>query len=153
MNAKYDESATRYDEDQISPGLIARAGLRESKHIVRQLATSQGSLGIREQRIGGEFARFARSENPLWFPFTANVEKIAREFGIARRSRNNYLILKTLWRRERDSNPRYPFEHNGFQDRRFQPLTHPSAGAGPIQFTVQPQRQAQTPPTQRAGEP
>ena len=32
------------------------------------------------------------------------------------------------WRRERDSNPRCPFEHNGFQDRRFQPLTHPSAG-------------------------
>jgi site-specific DNA recombinase len=31
------------------------------------------------------------------------------------------------WRRERDSNPRYPFRHNGFQDRRYQPLTHPSA--------------------------
>src|SRR5215475_7273746 len=30
------------------------------------------------------------------------------------------------WRRERDSNPRDPFEPNGFQDRRFQPLTHPS---------------------------
>jgi hypothetical protein len=38
------------------------------------------------------------------------------------------LIIKTLWRRERDSNPRYPFGHNGFQDRRYQPLTHPSAG-------------------------
>ena len=31
------------------------------------------------------------------------------------------------WRRERDSNPRYPFEYSGFQDRLFQPLTHPSA--------------------------
>ena len=30
------------------------------------------------------------------------------------------------WRRKRDSNPRAPFEANGFQDRRFQPLTHPS---------------------------
>jgi hypothetical protein len=30
------------------------------------------------------------------------------------------------WRRERDSNPRAPVEANGFQDRRFQPLTHPS---------------------------
>ena len=30
------------------------------------------------------------------------------------------------WRRERDSNPRAPFSANGFQDRRFQPLTHPS---------------------------
>ena len=36
----------------------------------------------------------------------------------------------TLWRRERDSNPRYPFRHNGFQDRRYQPLTHPSAAWG-----------------------
>src|SRR5215472_13788970 len=30
------------------------------------------------------------------------------------------------WRRRRDSNPRGPFEPNGFQDRRFQPLTHSS---------------------------
>ena len=33
------------------------------------------------------------------------------------------------WRRERDSNPRYPFGYNGFQDRRHQPLGHPSASA------------------------
>ena len=32
-----------------------------------------------------------------------------------------------IWRRERDSNPRYPLRYNGFQDRRYQPLTHPSA--------------------------
>src|SRR5690242_2549089 len=31
-----------------------------------------------------------------------------------------------IWRRGRDSNPRDPFGPNGFQDRRFQPLTHPS---------------------------
>src|SRR5687768_4483051 len=31
------------------------------------------------------------------------------------------------WRRERDSNPRNPFGFNGFQDRRHQPLGHPSA--------------------------
>jgi hypothetical protein len=31
------------------------------------------------------------------------------------------------WRRERDSNPRYGFPYSGFQDRPFQPLTHPSA--------------------------
>src|SRR5689334_3098551 len=30
------------------------------------------------------------------------------------------------WRRERDSNPRYGFPYSGFQDRLFQPLTHPS---------------------------
>src|SRR5579864_7141792 len=34
---------------------------------------------------------------------------------------------KTGWRRGWDSNPRDPFGPNGFQDRRFQPLTHPSA--------------------------
>src|SRR5450432_4414816 len=34
---------------------------------------------------------------------------------------------KEGWRRERDSNPRYPLRYNGFQDRLFQPLTHPSA--------------------------
>src|ERR1700676_2039266 len=33
-------------------------------------------------------------------------------------------ILIDNWRRKRDSNPRNPFEFNGFQDRRFQPLTH-----------------------------
>ena len=31
------------------------------------------------------------------------------------------------WRRRRDSNPRDPYGSNGFQDRRFQPLTHSSA--------------------------
>ena len=31
-----------------------------------------------------------------------------------------------IWRRGWDSNPRGPFEPSGFQDRRFQPLTHPS---------------------------
>jgi hypothetical protein len=34
---------------------------------------------------------------------------------------------KAKWRRERDSNPRSPFRLSGFQDRLFQPLTHPSA--------------------------
>src|SRR5579875_1204080 len=33
------------------------------------------------------------------------------------------------WRRERDSNPRCPLRQSGFQDRLFQPLTHPSAWA------------------------
>ena len=32
-----------------------------------------------------------------------------------------------VWRRRRDSNPRDPFESNGFQDRRIQPLCHSSA--------------------------
>ncbi len=36
---------------------------------------------------------------------------------------------RETWRRERDSNPRWACAHNGFQDRRFQPLSHPSARA------------------------
>jgi hypothetical protein len=36
------------------------------------------------------------------------------------------LAILDVWRRRRDSNPRDPFESNGFQDRRFQPLTHSS---------------------------
>ena len=38
------------------------------------------------------------------------------------------LAVNELWRRERDSNPRYPSGHSGFQDRRHRPLGHPSAG-------------------------
>jgi hypothetical protein len=36
------------------------------------------------------------------------------------------LNLRVYWRRRRDSNPRDPFESNGFQDRRIQPLCHSS---------------------------
>jgi hypothetical protein len=35
-------------------------------------------------------------------------------------------LRSVWWRRRRDSNPRGPFGPNGFQDRRFQPLTHSS---------------------------
>jgi hypothetical protein len=35
--------------------------------------------------------------------------------------------LEIFWRRERDSNSRYRFRYNGFQDRRLQPLGHPSS--------------------------
>ena len=41
----------------------------------------------------------------------------------------NFSAVQTAWRRERDSNPRYGFPYSGFQDRLFQPLTHPS---GPV---------------------
>ena len=37
------------------------------------------------------------------------------------------LLISNAWRRERDSNPRSPLRLSGFQDRLFQPLTHPSA--------------------------
>src|SRR5258705_13738676 len=42
------------------------------------------------------------------------------------RRREVFYCIFEQWRRRRDSNPRDPFESNGFQDRRFQPLTHSS---------------------------
>src|SRR6185369_14075953 len=45
------------------------------------------------------------------------------------------------WRRGRDSNPRTPFEVNGFQDRRLKPLGHLSGGPDhltPYRKTGQP---------------
>ena len=48
------------------------------------------------------------------------------------------ILGKSKWRRERDSNPRCPFRHNGFQDRRFQPLTHPSADGDSSSITSLP---------------
>ena len=35
-------------------------------------------------------------------------------------------VKKSVWRRERDSNPWWAHAHNGFQDRRIRPLCHPS---------------------------
>ena len=45
--------------------------------------------------------------------------------------RRKYCVITTLygWRMGRDSNPRYPCEHVGFQDRCLKPLGHPSEGA------------------------
>src|ERR1700733_1232544 len=34
------------------------------------------------------------------------------------------ITKQKIWRRGRDSNPRYPFGHAGFQDRSHQPLGH-----------------------------
>ena len=51
----------------------------------------------------------------------------ACEKGIARCKSRHFDWVSEAWRRRRDSNPRDPFGPNGFQDRRFQPLTHSSA--------------------------
>ncbi len=61
-------------------------------------------------------------------PLRANpIDKKPRKGANSREIREAFSELQTVWRRERDSNPRYPFRYNGFQDRLFQPLTHPSA--------------------------
>src|SRR6185437_13113840 len=40
-----------------------------------------------------------------------------------------------IWRRARDSNPRYPFGYVGFQDRCHQPLGQLSASGNPSRLT------------------
>jgi hypothetical protein len=59
----------------------------------------------------------------------------ARKFAELRRFPNvlggkqpGFSAPQTEWRRERDSNPRYPLRYSGFQDRLIKPLSHPSAG-------------------------
>ena len=42
--------------------------------------------------------------------------------------------LCQMWRRGRDSNPRYGFPHTHFPGVRLQPLGHPSTGAQYIQM-------------------
>jgi hypothetical protein len=41
----------------------------------------------------------------------------------------SFLAHFSSLRRGRDSNPRYPYGHNGFQDRRLKPLSHLSVTA------------------------
>src|SRR5688572_8759830 len=40
---------------------------------------------------------------------------------------SNFQFPMNIWRRERDSNPRCPYGHSDFQDRRLKPLGHLSA--------------------------
>jgi hypothetical protein len=47
-------------------------------------------------------------------------------FGTSPRHNGTERTPRTAWRRGWDSNPRGPFRPNGFQDRRIQPLCHPS---------------------------
>ena len=56
-----------------------------------------------------------------------NLAKLRGNSRVSRLCILQAIDSKYTWRRERDSNPRYPFRYNGFQDRRYQPLTHPSA--------------------------
>ena len=58
------------------------------------------------------------------------IAKYGHYSHISAQSERNFSAVKTCWRRERDSNPRYGFPYSGFQDRLFQPLTHPSARTG-----------------------
>src|SRR6185295_2728248 len=55
------------------------------------------------------------------------VIRISSGWSIYRLQSSRRDIAIENWRRKRDSNPRASYPANGFQDRRFQPLTHSSA--------------------------
>ena len=57
---------------------------------------------------------------------SVNSRQLGREIPVSAGMKGTERNTKTGWRRGWDSNPRDPFGPNGFQDRRFQPLTHPS---------------------------
>ncbi len=55
--------------------------------------------------------------------------KIAEKYNAEARSAEatpSKIAESAIWRRDWDSNPGYAFTYNGFQDRRLQPLSHPS---------------------------
>jgi hypothetical protein len=56
----------------------------------------------------------------------SEFQHLGRKVGVLAPVQGKRRKPRTVWRRRRDSNPRDPFESNGFQDRRFQPLTHSS---------------------------
>jgi hypothetical protein len=60
----------------------------------------------------------------------AEPEELRRFQAVHAMTQPHFSVALTVWRRERDSNPRYRFRHSGFQDHPFQPLTHPS---GPVE--------------------
>src|ERR1700719_4382086 len=74
---------------------------------------------IRFNYSRGKRGEWLAREVQLWRNNNAKKSLIARESGDSTRGK--------CWRRRRDLNPRDPFRPNGFQDRRFQPLTHSSA--------------------------
>ncbi len=79
------------------------------------------------EKNGPEFALLRILTNSLQSNSAAKFEEMRRISKISRATETKFSAMQTEWRRERDSNPRYGFPYIGFQDRLFQPLTHPSA--------------------------
>ena len=73
---------------------------------------------------------FLNARIQTWFPFSIQICINGREW-LARQMQAagiDYLQQdKTAWRRERDSNPRYPLRYTRFRGARLQPLGHLSA--------------------------
>jgi hypothetical protein len=99
----------------------------EPSPLVQFLNCAKGHWRIPRGRNYQSWGLISLAENALQCLSDLNTCEFARKTAELLEFLSIWLIIKTLWRRERDSNPRYPFRHNGFQDRRYQPLTHPSA--------------------------
>ena len=65
----------------------------------------------------------------------AAIAKIPCFSLVSATTQQSFSALQTVWRRERDSNPRYGFPYSSFQDWRLQPLGHLSA---PTTVLLQP---------------
>ena len=89
------------------------ASIRCNLFIIQRLA----------ERVGFEpTSRFR--ENTLSKRAPSATRTSLREASMFARSLTRRLLG---WRRERDSNPRYPYGYSGFRDRPIQPLSHLSA--------------------------
>ena len=62
------------------------------------------------------------------FSFDLGVRECTPTYMTATHKRKKALCapFSSIWRKVRDSNPRKPHNFNGFQDRRFRPLSQPS---------------------------
>ncbi len=69
----------------------------------------------------GNFNLENRELEPIENPFGPKLSPMWPGHSVAMSPGQNLAII---WRRGRDSNPRYPFEYAGFQDRSHQPLGH-----------------------------
>ncbi len=75
------------------------------------------------KKIGSNFRIADRTLVLDFIPAFKSAEKYHAEALCAEATSFNFAECKT-WRREWDSNPRYPLRHDGFQDRSIQPLWH-----------------------------
>src|SRR5579863_9536128 len=89
------------------------------------------------QRKAGTLTAFAPEQSVLYRPVCpGTIAKYGQFSRISEVEDATFSVVQTAWRRERDSNPRYPFRYSGFQDRLFQPLTHPSNLCANVLFSL-----------------
>ena len=117
-----------------SPEPFGAIALHPSRNVVYAAYDTKEYLGLPGAsiiEINSQSGRLGEASRRLFLD-PANLSRGYHHHGPS--DRINVLVflnrrLVTKWRRERDSNPRSPLGLSGFQDRLFQPLTHPSARA------------------------